>query len=366
MYRPDEIEPKWQKRWKEEGVYKTEEKGDKQKFYCLDMFPYPSGAGLHVGHLEGYTATDVYSRYKRAQGFNVLHPMGWDAFGLPAENFAIKKGIHPSETTQKAIDWYKSQLNMVGLSYDWSREINTSDPNYYKWTQWLFLLLFKHGLAYKKEAPVNWCPSCQTVLANEQVVKKDDKNVCERCDAEVIQKNLDQWFLKITDYADRLLSGFEDIDWPASTREGQKNWIGRQEGAKIKWKIFIGDSDKPAQSEVETFTKYPETIFGTTFLAIAPEHTLIGNIVVTGEQNSVNNYIKVSAKKTNFQRGDLLKDKTGVFTGSFALNPANGKKIPIWVADYVLPTYGTGAVFGVPAHDKRDFNFAKKYNIEIE
>ena len=359
-YRPDVIEPKWQKKWEKDKLYKTADKSDKKKFYCLDFFPYPSGAGLHAGHVEGYTATDIYSRYMRTKGYNVLHPMGWDAFGLPAENYAIKSGVHPNETTQKAIANYKRQVKMLGISYDWSREIDTSDPNYYKWTQWFFLLMFENGLAYRKKAPVNWCPTDQTVLANEQVIKKDDKNVCERCETEVEQRDLEQWFFRITDYTEELLKGLERIDWPESTKQGQRNWIGRQEGVNIFWPVVGSDL------VLATFTKFPETIFGATFISISPEHELVGKLTTPEHKNEVEKYCKDAKKKTNLQRTELEKDKTGVFTGSYVTNQVTGEKVPVWVSDYVLATYGTGVVFGCPAHDKRDFNFGKKYGLPIK
>ncbi len=359
MYRPQDIESKWQTKWETDKVYQFDCNSAKKKYYCLDMFPYPSAAGLHVGHVEGYTATDVLSRYMRARGYNVLHPMGWDAFGLPAENYAIKQKVHPHITTQKSIEEYKSQLKKLGTSYDWSRELDTSNSNYYKWTQWLFLLMYHNGLAYRKEAPVNWCRSCQTVLANEQVVKKEDKNVCERCDTEVVQKDLKQWFFKITEYAERLLTGLEDVDWPQSAKQGQRNWIGKQEGINIKWKV------EGSETIIETFTKYPETIFGASFITIAPEHKFVSLLTTKENQKDVESYVRDARKKTQLQRTELAKTKTGVFTGSYVLNPLSGEKIPVWVSDYVLATYGTGAVFGAPAHDLRDFHFAKKYGLKI-
>ncbi len=362
-FNPAKFEKKWQEKWEKEGIYRTPSKVDpKKKFYCLDMFPYPSGAGLHVGHVEGYTATDIYSRYMRMRGFQVLHPMGWDAFGLPAENYAIKTGIHPQETTNKAIKTFTSQIKSLGLSYDWQREIGTHRPDYYKWTQWFFLLLYKMGLAYKKKAPVNWCPSCQTVLANEQVV--DGK--CERCGTEVVQKKMDQWFFKITAYADELLEDLKKIDWPESTKEGQRNWIGRSEGALIKFSIFNDQFSNSKEGEqIEVFTTRPDTLFGATYLVLAPEHPLVNKITTSEYQEAVKKYQEETRKKTALQRSALEKEKTGVFTGAYALHPVNGRKLPIWIADYVLMTYGTGAVMAVPAHDERDFQFAKKYQLEI-
>ncbi len=368
-YKPAEFEKKWQEKWEKEGVYKTPVKVDrKKKFYCLDMFPYPSGAGLHVGHVEGYTATDIYSRYMRMRGYQVLHPMGWDAFGLPAENYAIKTGIHPRETTEKAIQTFISQIKSLGLSYDWEREIGTHRANYYKWTQWFFLLLYKMGLAYKAKAPVNWCPSCRTVLANEQVV--DGK--CERCNSEVIQKEMDQWFFKITAYADRLLDDLDKIDWPESTKEGQRNWIGRSEGAIIKFQIPNSKKQTNHKSQitnhqlyVEVFTTRPDTVFGATYLVLAPEHPLVDKITTDEYRQAVREYQEQTKKKTALQRSALEKEKTGVFTGAYAINPVNGKKIPIWIADYVMMTYGTGAIMAVPAHDQRDLEFALKHGLEV-
>ncbi len=362
-YNPAEFEKKWQERWEKEGVYKTPEKTDpKKKFYCLDMFPYPSGAGLHVGHVEGYTATDIYSRYMRMRGKQVLHPMGWDAFGLPAENYAIKTGVHPQKTTDKAIETFTHQIKSLGLSYDWEREIGTHRPDYYKWTQWFFLLLYKMGLAYKKKAPVNWCPSCQTVLANEQVV--DGK--CERCGTEVIQKEMDQWFFKITDYAEELLQGLAKIDWPESTKEGQRNWIGKSEGAVIKFEIFNFKFEKSKKKPfVEVFTTRPDTVFGATYLVLAPEHPLVDKITTGEYKQEVKKYQQQTRKKTALQRSALEKEKTGVFTGAYAINPVNGRKLPIWIADYVMMTYGTGAIMAVPAHDQRDLEFALKYGLDV-
>ncbi len=363
-FNPAKFEKKWQKRWEEEDIYKTPSKIDpKEKFYCLDMFPYPSGAGLHVGHVEGYTATDIYSRYMRMQGFQVLHPMGWDAFGLPAENYAIKTGIHPKEITDKAIKTFTHQIKSLGLSYDWQQEISTHQPDYYRWTQWFFLLLYKMGLVYKKKAPVNWCPSCQTVLANEQVV--DGK--CERCGTEVVQKEMDQWFFKITAYADELLEDLKKIDWPESTKEGQKNWIGRSEGALIKFKIFNLKFENFKEGEyIEVFTTRPDTLFGATYLVLAPEHPLVNKITTPKYQETVKKYQEETRKKTALQRSALEKEKTGVFTGAYALHPVNGRKLPVWIADYILMTYGTGAIMAVPAHDERDFQFARKYGLEIQ
>lgn len=360
-YNPKAIEEKWQKYWLENKTFKTIDDSKKKKFYCLDMFPYPSGAGLHVGHPEGYTATDIYSRYLRANNYNVLHPMGWDAFGLPAENYAIKQGVHPQETTQKNIANFKRQIQMLGFSYDWDREINTSDPNYYKWTQWLFLQLFKKGLAYQKMAPVNWCNSCQTVLAREQVV--DGK--CERCKNPVVQKELKQWFFKITDYADKLLDGLKDLDWPENIKLMQTNWIGKSEGALISFQLSTNSSK--LKEKLDVFTTRPDTLFGATYMVIAPEHKLIAdNCKLITNYSEIKKYVARASHKSELERTDLAKDKTGVeIKGIKAINPANGKELPIFVADYVLSSYGTGAIMAVPAHDERDNEFAKKYNLPI-
>jgi len=350
------LETKWMNKWKELGLYKLDENSVKPKQYVLDMFPYPSGAGLHVGHVEGYSATDIYSRYLRMKGFNVLHPIGWDAFGLPAENYAVKSGIHPSITTDKAIETFKSQMDRVGLSYDWDRELGTHRPDYYKWTQWLFLLLYKKGLAYKKDALVNYCPSCQTVLANEQVV--DGK--CERCGTIVIQKMMNQWFFKITDYAERLIDGLTELDWPESTKLAQKNWIGKSDGAVLSFNIEGFDEDK-----IEVFTTRLDTIFGCTFIALAPEHPLVEKIVKEDKVDEVNKYIEEAKKKSELTRTSS-KEKTGVFTGTYAYNPFNEELIPIYISDFVISTYAKGALMGVPAHDERDNEFAKKFNLPIK
>jgi leucyl-tRNA synthetase len=362
-YDPKIIEPKWQKYWEKEAINKADDKDNKRpKFYCLDMFPYPSGDGLHVGHPEGYTATDIYCRFMHMNGYNVLHPMGWDAFGLPAENYAIKKGIHPKETTTKNIARFKKQIQSLGFSYDWDRELNTSDPSYYKWTQWLFLELYKKGLAYQKKAPVNWCDSCQTVLAREQVV--DGK--CERCKNIVVQKELKQWFFKITNYANELLNDLEKLDWPESIKLMQKNWIGKSEGALIKFKI---ESEKfKIDESIEVFTTRPDTIFGATYMVLAPEHEIISKLksqILNFKE--VEKYINNTNKKTELERTSLEKTKTGVeLKGIHAINPATKKEIPVYIADYVLTSYGTGAIMAVPAHDERDFEFAKKYDLEIK
>lgn len=354
QYSPQTIEPKWSAHWLEQGTYASAADSDKPKYYCLDMFPYPSGAGLHVGHPEGYTATDIVSRYKRMNGYEVLHPMGWDAFGLPAENYAIKTGVHPQESIAANIANFTKQIQSLGFSYDWEREVNTSDPSYYKWTQWIFTELYNNGLAYKKKAKVNWCESCQTVLANEQVID----GMCERSKDPVIQKDLEQWFFKITDYAQELLDDLEDIDWPEPIKAMQRNWIGRQEGIEISYDIEGTDK------QVVCFTKFPETNFGATFVVIAPEHEILKDIVIPEQQEAVDVYIAETAAKNDIERTDLTKEKSGVFTGRYCTNPLTGKQMPIWVADFVLANYGTGMVVGVPAHDQRDYDFATRYGID--
>lgn len=351
-------EKKWQERWKQAELHKTIFDSSKPKFYALDMFPYPSGSGLHVGHCEGYTATDVITRLKRMQGWNVLHPMGWDAFGLPAENYAIKTGIHPSVTTENAVNNFKRQINSVGFAYDWDREINTTDPAYYKWTQWIFLQLYKMGLAYEGVMPINWCPSCKTGLANEEVTS----GKCERCATQVERKDLRQWILRITKYADRLLEDLSEVDWPESTLMMQRNWIGRSEGAEVCFKV---DGGECAGEEIKVFTTRPDTLFGATYLVLAPEHPLVAKVTVGSQIDAVEEY-KISARrKSDLERTELSKDKTGVFTGGYAVNPVNNTNVPIWIADYVLAGYGTGAIMAVPAHDQRDYEFAKKYSIPV-
>ncbi len=360
-YNPKKIEKKWQKYWAEHPeLSEASEKSEKPKFYCLDMFPYPSGDGLHVGHVEGYTASDIYSRYQRMNGKNVLHPMGWDAFGLPAENYAIKTGTQPAESTQKNIETFTEQIKSLGLFYDWSREIDTSSPDYYKWTQWFFLFLYKKGLAYRKKAKVNWCESCQTVLANEQA----EGGICERCKNEVVQKDMEQWFFRITDFAEDLISGLEKVDWPKSTKSAQKNWIGKSEGATIKFQIKASGTKS---NFLEVFTTRLDTIFGCTYCVLAPENELISNLKFQiSNIGEVEKYISEAKKKTDLQRTDLAKEKTGVeIKGIKAINPFTKEEVPIFVADYVLSTYGTGAVMAVPAHDERDFEFSKKYNLPI-
>jgi leucyl-tRNA synthetase len=351
-----QIEPKWQKYWEDNKTFKTDTNDfSKPKYYTLDMFPYPSGQGLHVGHPEGYTATDIVSRYKRMQGFNVLHPMGFDAFGLPAEQFAIKTGHHPAEFTYKNIDNFRRQIKSLGFSYDWDREIRTCDPDYYKWTQWIFKKMYDAGLAYISEMPVNWCPGLGTVLANEEVI--DGKS--ERGGFPVYRKMMKQWVLKITDYAEKLLEGLDDIDWPESTKEMQRNWIGKSVGADVVFKI--ADTNK----EFTVFTTRADTLFGATYCVMAPEHPFVDEITTPEQKEAVAAYKKEIATKSDLQRTDLNKDKTGVFTGAYAINPINGKKIPIWISDYVLITYGTGAIMAVPAHDTRDYEFAKKFDLPI-
>ncbi|MDD5621371.1 MAG: leucine--tRNA ligase [Candidatus Pacebacteria bacterium] len=348
------IEKKWQEIWEKKGIFAADDKSKKSKAYVLDMFPYPSGAGLHVGHPRGYIGTDVIARFMKMKGYNVLHPMGWDAFGLPAENYAIKTGIHPEISTKENIQRFKKQMNLIGLSYDWSREVNTSDPEYYKWTQWIFLLLFKKGLAYQAVLPINWCPSCKTGLANEEVVN----GKCERCGTEVTKKNIRQWVLKITAYSQQLLDGLENLDWPEKIKEMQRNWIGKSEGADIDFQV------KDSDVKIKVFTTRPDTIFGATFLVLAPEHPLLSQIVSKEKLEEVRQYQEETKKKLDVDRQLEDKEKTGVFIGSYAINPASGKEIPIYVADYVLPYYGYGAIMAVPAHDQRDMEFAKKYGLE--
>ncbi|MDT2815297.1 leucine--tRNA ligase [Vagococcus carniphilus] len=354
-YNHTQIEEKWQKNWMKNHTFKTEEVSDKPKFYALDMFPYPSGQGLHVGHPKGYTSTDVLARFKRATGYNVLHPMGWDAFGLPAEQYALDTGNDPAEFTEKNIQTFKRQLNSLGFSFDWDREINTTDPEYYKWTQWIFTKLFEKGLAYEAEVAVNWCPALGTVLANEEVI--DGKS--ERGGHPVFRVPMKQWMLKITAYADRLIDDLDTIDWPESVKDMQRNWIGRSEGANVTFKIK--DTDK----EFTVFTTRPDTLFGSTYAVLAPELKLVQEITTPEQEAEVSAYIKEAEKKTDLDRTELSKEKTGVFTGAYAINPANGKEMPIWIADYVLSTYGTGAIMAVPAHDERDYDFAKAFDLEI-
>ncbi|WP_374965579.1 leucine--tRNA ligase [Lysinibacillus sp. RS5] len=350
-----QIEKKWQQYWADNKTFKTENETDKPKFYALDMFPYPSGAGLHVGHPEGYTATDILSRFKRMQGYNVLHPMGWDAFGLPAEQYALDTGNDPAEFTAKNIATFKRQIQELGFSYDWDREINTTDPEYYKWTQWIFIQLYKKGLAYVDEVAVNWCPALGTVLANEEVI--DGKS--ERGSHPVERRPMKQWMLKITAYADRLIDDLEEVDWPESIKDMQRNWIGRSEGAEVIFSIDGTDEN------FTVFTTRPDTLFGATYCVLAPEHKLVEQITTAEQRQAVEAYLEKVKMKSDLERTDLAKEKTGVFTGAYAVNPINGKKMPIWIADYVLATYGTGAIMAVPAHDERDYEFATEFGLEI-
>ena len=355
-YDHSKIEKKWQERWKESQLYKTSQDPSKPKSYVLDMFPYPSGEGLHVGHPKGYIATDIYSRFKRMQGHNVLHPMGWDAFGLPAENFAIKNKIHPRAAVEKNIATFKDQLSHIGFNYDWSREINTTDPAYYKWTQWIFLQLYKKGLAFQSNEPINWCPSCMTGLANEDL----DGNVCERCGSVVEKRALPQWVLKITAYADRMLTDLDALDWPEHIKTAQRNWIGKSEGSEIEFAVT--GSDK----KIKVFTTRADTLFGATFLVLAPEHPLIQELSIENTAE-VQAYVAAAAAKTEIERTNADKEKTGVeLKGIKAINPVSKEEIPLFVADYVLGEYGTGAIMAVPAHDERDHAFAKKYNLPIK
>jgi len=355
-YNPQKIESKWQKIWSKNNfkIWHAKNTGQK-KIYILDMFPYPSGEGLHVGHIEGYTATDILTRYYLMKGYNVLHPMGWDAFGLPAENYAIKNKIHPALVVDKNVKHFRQQLQSLGFNYDWQREINTTDPNYYKWTQWIFLKLFEKGLAYEAETPVNFCPACRTVLADEEVVE----GKCERCGTIVERRKLRQWMLKITAYASRLLNDLSLLTWPEKVKLMQKNWIGRSEGAEIKFKVVA----KPEY--ITVFTTRPDTIFGATYLVLAPEHPLLEKIIHPDYLLDVKNYILAASQKSDFERQSETKEKTGVFSGAYAINPANQEKIPIWISDYVLMNYGTGAIMAVPAHDERDFDFAKTFHLAI-
>ena len=355
-YKHIEIEKKWQRYWEEHKTFKITEDDDKKNYYALDMFPYPSGQGLHVGHPEGYTATDIMARMKRMQGYNVLHPMGWDAFGLPAEQYALNTGNSPREFTKKNVNNFRRQIKSLGLSYDWDREVNTTDPAYYKWTQWIFEQLYKKGLAYEAEVPVNWSPDLGTVVANEEVI--DGKT--ERGGFPVIRKPMRQWVLKITAYADRLIDDLDDLDWPEAIKEQQRNWIGRSVGAAINFPVS-GDEN----TKIEVFSTRPDTIFGVAALVLAPEHELVKQLTTPEHENEVEAYIEKISHKSDLERTDLAKDKTGVFTGSYVVNPVSGEKLPIWIADYVLNSYGTGAVMVVPAHDERDHEFAQKFDLPI-
>ena len=360
-YPHDEIEPRWQAHWRDHETFRQPGPGehgfdaDKPGFYALDMFPYPSGAGLHVGHPEGYTATDIVARYKRMRGFNVLHPMGWDAFGLPAEQYAIETGTHPRTTTERNVDTFRRQLMRLGFSYDWAREVNTTDPDYVRWTQWIFLTLYERGLAYESVVPVNWCPALGAVLSNEEVVNGRS----EIGGHPVVQRPMRQWMLKITDYADRLLDGLDGLDWPESVKAMQRNWIGRSEGAEVDFRVF-----GHPELTVRVFTTRPDTLFGATYLVLAPEHPYVDEITGEDQAAAVRDYVEATARKTERERMEA-KAKTGVFTGAHATNPVNGQKVPVWIADYVLATYGTGAIMAVPAHDARDLEFAQTHGLPV-
>jgi leucyl-tRNA synthetase len=371
------FEPVWQRTWLENSTFRAANPGEpgseKPKFYALDMFPYPSGTGLHVGHPEGYIASDLVSRYKRMRGFNVLHPMGWDAFGLPAEQYAIQTGTHPRETTEKNIANFRRQLDAIGFSYDWSREINTTDPAYYKWTQWIFLQLYKRGLAYVSHAPVWYCPALGTVLANEEVLPTDEGPRSERGNHPVERRPLRQWMLRITAYADRLLADLDQLDWPESLKEMQRNWIGRSEGAEVHFSVVRpiqsgtgnGENVEVFDDKITVFTTRPDTLFGATYLVLSPEHPLVEQITVPDRFSEVKAYCESIANKSDLERTDLAKTKTGVFTGSYAINPVNNKDVPIWIADYVMMGYGTGAIMAVPAHDERDYEFARAFHLPV-
>ena len=351
----NEIEKKWQKYWEEKGCFKAITGSDKKPYYVLVEFPYPSGNGLHVGHVRGYTAQDAIARMKRMQGYNVLYPMGWDAFGAPAEQYAIKNHIHPKEAVKKNIQNFKRQMMDLGFSFDWDREFSTTDPEYYKWTQWQFLQFYKHGMAYKDTVPVNWCPTCKSVLSNEDAAG----GVCERCGTQVVQKEKSQWMLRMSDYSEDLLEGLKDTNFAEKVKLGQINWIGKSIGANVNFKIK--DTDK----SFTVFTTRCDTLFGATYCVMAPEHELVGAITTDEQKDDVNKYINACKLKNDMERTELNKDKTGVFTGAYAINPVNGKEIPIWISDYVLVSYGTGAIMAVPAHDTRDFEFATKFGLEI-
>ncbi|MBS5531609.1 leucine--tRNA ligase, partial [bacterium] len=348
------IEKKWQKYWEENQTFKAVDFSPKPKYYCLDMFPYPSGAGLHVGHPEGYTATDILCRYRRMKGFNVLHPMGWDAFGLPAEQYAIETGTHPEITTEKNVDNFRRQIKALGFSYDWSREINTTRPAYFKWTQWIFSQLHKKGLAYLDEIPVNWCPALGTVLANEEVIN----GLSERGSHPVIRRPMKQWMLRITEYAERLLNDLDELDWPEGVKEMQRNWIGKSTGAEVKFMTTAGEA-------VTVYTTRPDTLFGATYMVLAPEHPLVDALTTPDRKAEVDAYREAAAKKSELTRTGENSEKTGAFTGAYATNPVDGRQIPIWIADYVLVSYGTGAIMAVPAHDTRDFEFARTFNLPV-
>jgi len=354
----NEIEKKWQRYWEEKKTFKVDENPSvpkEKRLYVLDMFPYPSSQGLHVGHPEGYTASDIYSRFQRMRGYHVLHPMGFDSFGLPAENYAIKTGTHPKETTEENIRLFIDQIKSLGFSYDWDRMVSTHEPDYYKWTQWIFLQIYKQGLAYEAQTPINWCPSCKTGLANEEV----KEGTCDRCGTEVTHKDIRQWVLKITDYADKLLEGLDGLDWSDSIKTMQYNWIGRSEGAEVTFELEDGSES------FFVYTTRPDTLFGATYMVLAPEHPLVDQVTTEDRKEKVHEYLDEAKKKSDLERTDLAKDKSGVFSGSYAINPVNGKKIPIWIADYVLISYGSGAIMAVPAHDQRDWEFATKFGLPI-
>lgn len=354
-YHPQKIEQKWKEQWRQTGVHKANRNSGKEKYYCLDMFPYPSGNGLHVGHWRGYTISDVWSRFKRLHGYQILHPMGWDAFGLPAENYAIQNGVHPRVSTAQNVANFKRQLEEIGAMYDWDREINTTDPEYYRWTQYFFVKMFEQGLAYRKKMPINWCPSCKTGLANEEVV--DGK--CDRCGSEVTKRDMYQWMLKITAYADRLLDDLDKLDWPDHVKRMQQAWIGRSQGAHIQFQL-LDHAD-----EIEVFSTRPDTIYGATYMVLAPEHPLVAQITTDAQRQSVDAYVDASLHKSNIERQVVDKTKTGVFTGAYVSHPLVNRKLPVWVADYVLMDYGTGAIMAVPAHDERDYEFATQFVLDI-
>jgi leucyl-tRNA synthetase len=356
-YNPQELEPKWRAYWTSQRLHEARDEDPRPKYYCLDMFPYPSGSGLHVGHWRSYVLPDCWSRYKWLQGYNVLHPMGWDAFGSPAENDAIKKGIHPTVGTAANVENFKRQLQEIGAMYDWSREVNTTDPDYYKWTQWIFVQMFKRGLAYKAFMPINWCPSCKTGISNEDVVN----GRCERCGTEVTRKEMYQWMLRITKYAQRLLDGLQNLDWPEKVKTMQTNWIGRSEGAEVTFQAVAQDN---SQHPLKVFTTRPDTLFGATYMVLAPEHPLVPKLATAAQRAAVDAYIEKAKNESDVDRA-ANTEKTGVFTGAFAINPVNQERIPIWISDYVLMAYGTGAIMAVPAHDERDYEFAKTFGLEI-
>jgi leucyl-tRNA synthetase len=357
-YNFSEIEPKWRKIWEDTKAHKTELDSEKPKYYCLDMFPYPSGSGLHVGHWMGYVISDVWSRYKKMHGFNLLHPMGWDAFGLPAENYAIKHGIHPRIAVQESIDTFRRQLKEISAMYDWDREINTTDPGYYKWTQWIFLKMYEKGLAYRKNMPINWCPSCKVGLANEEAAG----GVCDRCGTPVTKKDLEQWMLKITAYAGRLIDDLDQLNWPEKVKTMQTEWIGRSEGAEVD---FVAKDNSGNDVPIRIFTTRPDTMYGATYMVLAPEHPLVGSLTTTDKKAEVDAYIEKTSHVSDLDRMAGTKGKSGVFLGSYALNPLTNKAIPVWISDYVLIHYGTGAIMAVPGHDERDFEFAGEFKLPI-